>query len=567
MDYSKLSDAQLQALYNNDYSKLSDDELRDLYGQVKQTPQVQEPTVQQEPTSKGKGLDITPSGLVKQALPYAVTLGRLLKEKGGSSNIENLEDLQSYHSKSADMLRDFKQSHPILTGGGELATDIAGYTAMGGATGLSKLPVLESAVIGGIEGLKNEDILGGMATGGLIGGAVRYGKPAIDQVNKVVANKILNSNVINNIARFTANVPQYITRYAKKHPEVIQQGKGINLLDDKLYYANKFKKLGQLFKKDIEDTKEYIQNKLSEETEKFKNIKLDIEQPDFNKLLMEDLPNIFKSDSDLAYKSISNNPTIASTLKDYYKKVLYDKKPTTLWELNKLKEDLVDTIKSKYSKVNDKIGQTSRMSNEQKLTNKVERTIDNFLKSRNPELAKWKNISNKKIKLEDKLKLGEGNIADKLENYGSPASEKSLESKYLKELQDMLKGNRNYLREAMDLKTQETLNRLTPEAQGNVQRFMRQVFPYIASGAFGAFVGGLNPQSIATGLTLAGLATTPKTYGKIIQNLSKKANKNVKFGKTTEARELVRRLLTSRLSDKASPTPLLEGYISKTRED
>ena len=31
MDYSKLSDSDLMALYNNDYTKLSDDALKSLY--------------------------------------------------------------------------------------------------------------------------------------------------------------------------------------------------------------------------------------------------------------------------------------------------------------------------------------------------------------------------------------------------------------------------------------------------------------------------------------------------------------------------------------------------------
>lgn len=545
MDYSQLSDKELIDLYNQpDYSQMSDEELVRAYNQ--QQPQQIQP--KQATSEQKRGIDLTPSGLINKA---GTGLASLIATPFSSG--KTLSEVYQEMSK---------QPSPISPSQ-KFVTDLMVYNTLGGATGLSTAsPFLEGAVIGGLEGLKEgNNPLASAVAGGLMGSAVNKGVPLIKQGLAKTAGAVLKSGVPTKLASAFASVTPETMKEAIKSPKILQQGKGAGLFGQEKYYSNEYRKLGQEYLRNLKQTTDYITSEIAKGKDAFKNVKLNVQEPDFNKLIMEDIPNIFQKESDVAYKAIENSPDIKNTLYDYYKKTLYDKKPTTLHELNKLKEDLVEQIKSKYAKATDKYGKTSRMGNEEKLVNEVERTIDKFLKARNPELANAQEISKKMLDLQAQLGMTESNIAKKIQEYNTPKSINSLESQRLEQLQDLFLNKSNTLKKSKQLQVQQSLNRLSPETSGITQILTRKALPYLGMGTLGFLGSGMNPLGFMAGLLGAGAITSPRTYGKTVQSLSKLS----KAPKVNEDILNLFRNMGSMIQGRNKyPTQLLEGRVEKS---
>jgi len=547
MDYSQLSDEELIDLYNKqnsqpDYSQMSNEELMQIYNQ-----QPQQQPQQQATQETKKGIDLTPSGLIDKA---GTGLASLIATpfSGGKTLSEVYQEMS-------------KQPSPISPAQ-KFATDLAVYSTLGGATGLSASPFLEGAVIGGLEGLKEgNNPLASAVAGGATGSIVSKGAPLIRQGLSKVASGALKSGIPSKLASVFADITPETVKEAVKNPKIIKQGKSAGLFGQEKYYSEKYSKLGKEYLKNLKETTDYIVSKINEGKESFKNVKLNVNEPDFNKLLMEDLPSIFQKESDVAYSAIENNPDIKKTLYDYYRKTLYDNKPTTLHDLNKFKEKLVQDIKSKYGKVTDKYGTTSRMDNEEKIVNEVERTIDKFLKARNPELANAQTISKKMLDLQKELGLSEANIGEKIQKYNTPKSIKSLESERLEQLQDMFLNKTDTLKKSKQLQAQQALNRLSPETSGMVQILTRKALPYLGMGTLGFLGSGMNPLGFMGGLLGAGVLTSPKSYGKLIQNLSEMSKVPTMNPQNLRLLQTISDMVAGKNEE---PTRLLEGRVEKS---
>lgn len=175
MDYSKLSDEELMALYNNDYSKLSDETLKALYDN--------------NPQPK-KGIDLTPSGLYKKAISYPAAAIR--------SAVKG-EDFKTAREKTLKAYDKFKPAGGLM----DMAFDTAVYSrlpmanvAKGGGLGASVVNnaltgAEQGAVAGGLEGLKDDASLEGFAKGAVIGGATGAGVGAgVPATVKLVTNAV-----------------------------------------------------------------------------------------------------------------------------------------------------------------------------------------------------------------------------------------------------------------------------------------------------------------------------------------------------------------------------------------
>lgn len=167
MDYSKLSDSDLMALYNNDYAKLSDDALKSLYSD-------------NQPEQK-QGIDLTPSGVYKKAVAGAVAPIRALTHK---------QSVPEAYQTGLEKLEEFKPAG----GAGDFIFDTAVYSRLPmlkGASAAGKVgafagnAAIQGGVPGLLEGAKEGDALGGAEAGAGIAAGVQS-LPLVGKVAKPI---------------------------------------------------------------------------------------------------------------------------------------------------------------------------------------------------------------------------------------------------------------------------------------------------------------------------------------------------------------------------------------------
>lgn len=181
MDYSKLSDSDLMALYNNDYTKLSDDGLKSLY----ETETID--------ATKPKRIDLTPSGLAHQAsgilaAPFvAAKEGVGLKEAYDIGN-RRLEEFNKMKEQKhpllhkMDKLNDYAFDTVVYSKLPFLRAGAGANLATKGAVGLGN-----AAIQGGIPGLLEGAKEGQALEGAGVGTGVAAGVQSLPLIGKVAA--------------------------------------------------------------------------------------------------------------------------------------------------------------------------------------------------------------------------------------------------------------------------------------------------------------------------------------------------------------------------------------------
>lgn len=181
-DYSKLSNEDLINLKQGNYAGISDEGLLLLRSD----------NTQQAPKSKGKGIDLTPSGLANNisnkvwAAPLSVVEAIKEKKPIGQAYKDVLQQNEDFINNNPGLKRAMQK--------GDLAVDLQAYTALpevnalkgagfGAKLGNAALTGAEQgAVIGGLEGLKNDGLQGlggGIVSGGALGLGLGGGAPLL----------------------------------------------------------------------------------------------------------------------------------------------------------------------------------------------------------------------------------------------------------------------------------------------------------------------------------------------------------------------------------------------------
>lgn len=206
MDYSKLSDGDLMALYNNDYTKLSDDALKSLYSDNQQ--------------EQKKGIGTPYDWIIDANIKASAALEAPFNAVWDKKSIG--QAYQDSYNKMHEQVRKEQEQHPVVDKINRLTADTAAYAtiptakAAQGANWLQKAGAvaknigLQGTLQGALEGANQGDAL----TGAKVGTGIAAGVQALPVVNKI-AKPILQ------VAPKTANL--LARSLGRIQPETLQR--------------------------------------------------------------------------------------------------------------------------------------------------------------------------------------------------------------------------------------------------------------------------------------------------------------------------------------------------------
>ena len=175
MDYSKLSDSDLKALYNNDYESISDEGLKLLNGENTQN-------------ETKKGIDLTPSGLLDKVSNAGAAAVLTPVQMIADRNINPIESYKNAYNDVAQATEKAKASTPVMSGIKDFATDLAGYAALpvlrgGGVANFVGNAAIQGGVPGALESLKRG---GNVASGAGVGSGIAAALQGIPYAGKLL---------------------------------------------------------------------------------------------------------------------------------------------------------------------------------------------------------------------------------------------------------------------------------------------------------------------------------------------------------------------------------------------
>lgn len=503
-----------------------------------------QPQPQQEAEQKRR-IDLTPSGLVDKAGTGLASLivGGLSPDKTVPEAYQELSKIPSPSSPA----RNF-------------AFDTYMYSVLGALSGLSKLPFLEGALIGGLEGLKEgNNPLASAVAGGVLGSGIQKGMPIVKQAGSKLAGAYLKSGVPEKLADMFANIPPSITRKVIKNPKILQEGKRAGIIGQDKYYGQQFGKLGEEYFTKLQDYVNSLKNKISDIPFELKGKVINPENRNYKGLLKR-IDEVFDKYSDEGISAKEEYQPIVNELKDLYN----PEKTKTLYSLNELKENLARKISSNYPAKQSNINVT-KWDTVDKITKDIENEIDTYIKARKPRLARAKEEAKREINLKELSNLNLANAQKKIAQYAEENSSMTeAERKALRDLEKMFSENPDILKRAEATGAQSAYNRLSPETSGLTQILTRKAFPYLGMGALGFVGSGLNPLGFMGGIGASGLITSPRFHGKMIKELSEIA-RNPKTNPETLRR--VSNAVSQLIGRSKEPTTLLEGRVEKSNLD
>ena len=171
MDYSKLSDSDLMALYNNDYAKLSDDALKSLYSDNQ--------------SEEKQGIDLTPSNILS-TVPQAIGATPVVAIR------DKLPIKEAFNKAYSDTKE--RKADSLLAKTADFITDTAVYSRLPmlkGASTAGKVgafagnAAIQGGVPGLLEGAKEGEALEGAGTGAGIAAGIQS-LPLVGKIAKPV---------------------------------------------------------------------------------------------------------------------------------------------------------------------------------------------------------------------------------------------------------------------------------------------------------------------------------------------------------------------------------------------
>ncbi len=405
-----------------------------------------------------KGIDLTPSGLVKQAtagiaapiralrfgetLPQAYNRAREIQDESVLNKFSPAVDIGAYA---------FLPQAKVLQGAGKLAK-IGNMAATGAYQG---------GIIGGLDSLKDKGDLSGIAGGAVGGGVLGAALPAAGYgIKKAIENPNFQSTTTKVLEGLTS-VPHKYSKLALENelagnsifkgkfdadtayqPIEQQLTKAKNMLPTSQDFAQEFYKLGQKATSGMNTLKENAGNEIVNILQNLNNKEVK------NKGIQNAVNGVINSFGEGGvYNSAKRNaPRVMNLINDEL-----SKKGLTLRDLHRIKEDLYDIGYQAAGAKEGTQAAAARGTAEQ---------INNYLRGVAPEYA----APNDRYSLVMDLERGldsENTIAKKLHNIGSTGSIETGLDQRLKNLDTFLPNQNKFYKDAETLiKSEEEINNI-----------------------------------------------------------------------------------------------------------
>lgn len=400
--------------------------------------------------SANKGIDITPSGLVKKAVSYP------------AAGLRSLIKGEDYNTAREKTLEAYNQVKP-LKGVTDVAFDTAIYSRLPmlkGASTAGKIgafggnAVIQGGLPGALEGLKNNDALGGATTGTGIALGVQTALGGLPVVGKYISKGINNpqfqQGVANTLEAFTSVPADYSKTAISKElaGDTIFKGKfdadtayipverklrqAKEMLPTKENFAEQYNKLGQKAIQGMETIKNRAGVKINEALDSLNDKAVT------DGGIQNAVNRIIES---YGQGGVYNSArTRAPQVVDFLEREL-SKEGLTLRDLHKIKDDLYDMGYSLAGSKQGKAAEVARKSAEQ---------INNYLRRLSPNYAAPNDTYSLILDVEKGLEGG-NTIASKIKGIGSEQNLLSGLDTRLKNVDKLLPNENKFYNQAQEV--------------------------------------------------------------------------------------------------------------------
>ena len=415
-----------------------------------------EEQIDSKPKAEKKNIDLTPSGLLKKYMAGLNAPSKQLYEKAKGNDIS----LVDAYKMNREQQEQDKQKHPVLSGFGDFATDIAGYSMLPVVGGSGAVPFVSNAAIqGGVPGVieslkRGGNIAGGAGAGTGIAAALQGINPvAAKGINKVLESDAVQKGLPKVLEGLTSVPAEYSERALQKELagnsilngkfdadtayQPIEQTlrKAKEMLPTPADFGNRYYELGQKALEGMENLKNNAGAEIQEALGKLnnKNIKNSIKD------VAKSVINSF-GEGGVYNSAVEEAPGLVKFINNSL-----DKEGLTLRDLHRIKEALYD---KGYAAAAAKEGTTAQVARS------VAEKLNNYIRSVVPEYQKPNDLFST---ISDITRGLEGNttIGNKLSEIGSVNSAKSGLDQKLKNIDNLLPSNQRFYKEAQDLVNSE----------------------------------------------------------------------------------------------------------------